>query len=410
MNRRSFLGRTATAGLIGTTSLSGCFQAPNGGRSDATDTGQDGANGTPDEEFGWQHNVGGWVEAIVGDRLFGREFFAHEDADGGVYCLDTETGDHQWTYGQAGFYHLFTPLTTADAIYVGFGSDAIGDEEGETYALEFDGEERWVADTGSVYTPPQVDDGVVYVGSDDGVVRAFDTAGGDVLWSNADVNDEYLLVDVVAVTDVVYALTEELIALEPDTGEELWRYGGGETRVRSYVITDDTAYVADTTGIAAVSDGEEKWRVPMDSSTFLQGVESGRLLVRVGWDLHAFDAIDGEERWVARDLENMRVDTYGNMVYIGSDEVTALRASDGREEWSRALGDIEEIRSVTAIEDGGPDGHSLYVQFNDDYLTRLNTDGETTWEARVDGLIRGYLVDEYVFVGSDEGIYALNPT
>lgn len=409
MNRRSFLGRTATAGLVGMSSLSGCSRASTdeGVGDDATVPGE--GNGTPVESFAWQHDVGGWVEAIVGNRLFGREFFALENADGGVFCLDAETGDHRWTYGQAGFYHTFTPLTAADALYVGSGSDVIGDEEGDTYALEFDGEERWVADTGSVYRRPQVADGLVYVGSDDGVVRAFDATDGEVIWRNKEVNDGHLHVDVVGVANVVYALTEALVALDPDTGEEQWRYGGDENRVREYMIADETAYVADRTGIAAVSDGEENWRVPMDSSPFFKDLESGRLLARVGWDLHALDTDDGEERWVARDHQHMRVDTYGGRVYIGSDEVTALRSGDGREEWRTDLGDIEEIRSVAALEDASTAGHSLYVQYNDSSLARLNPDGETTWERQVDGLIRGLLVDEYVFVGSDGGIYALDP-
>jgi outer membrane protein assembly factor BamB len=49
----------------------------------------------------------------------------------------------------------------------------------------FNGHFRWTADDGSGadYSSPIVANGVVYIGSHDGAVRAFADAGGNLLWS-----------------------------------------------------------------------------------------------------------------------------------------------------------------------------------------------------------------------------------
>ncbi|WP_255168958.1 PQQ-binding-like beta-propeller repeat protein [Natrononativus amylolyticus] len=413
MNRRGFLGRL-TVGAAGVVSVSGCLgssESPPEERSNGTDDGG-GLEATPDE---WRHDVGGGIDAVAAGRVIGREFWRHDDADGGIFALDAETGEHRWTYGETGGFSGYTEVAVDDAAYVGLGDDAIGSGSGELVALEFDGEVRWTADTGSVYARPQVVDGVVYVGSDDGVVRALDAEDGGELWSVEPGDGETSqAVDVAAVTDVVYVEAGRLVALERDDGSVAWRYGEANGRVGLEAVADDVAYVADSDGVAAVVDGEAAWHVPFESNRWIRGLESDRVLVRHEWDLYALDAGDGEQRWVVEDLEQMRIATHDGRVYVGSDRLSALDAEDGREEWVTDVDDGEPVESVAVAADGEAEP-TLFVHSGDARLARVDAGGTETWTETVDGSVYGGGEirpegGDHAFVGTTEAIYSLKPT
>ena len=355
------------------------------------------------------------VDAVAHGAVFGREDFMADGAEGGVFALEVETGAHRWTYGETGGYTTYTSPAVADAVYVGRGDDAIGSGTGELYALEFDGEERWIRDVGSVYSRPRVVDDTVYVASDDGIVRAFETADGELSWRSEDLRSAYPDLTIATVhDDVVYVATAGLVGLDREDGSERWTYGTGDDRIRDATVVDGVAYLSTRDGVAAVVDGEERWHVEFESNAFVQAVEDDRVFVGHEWDLHALDAADGEERWVLEDLEGMRVAVHGNVVYVGDDRLRAIEAVDGSERWRTTVRDRTPVESIVVADDpndeNGADGeHEVYVHTGDSRLHRFEPDGEETWTETVEGKIRNYLVDRSVFVGTMEGIYALDP-
>ena len=411
MDRRSLIKAACTIGTLAAPTAAGCLQSLEAGRENGRGNGTGETNGDDctieDPGFDgseWEHEVGGLVDVVAHGRVFGREDFAAENADGGVFCLDAETGAHEWTYGESGGYTTYTRPTVEDAVYVGRGTDAIGDGSGELYALEFDGEERWVADeVGSVYESPRVADCTVYVGGDDGVVRAFDANDGEELW-NRELVDGAVEIAVEAVTDVVYVHAGLLFALSPEDGSVLW--SSDETApVRGVEVVDDVAFLTTGDHVAAVVDGEERWREEISTNKWIHGVDSGRVIVRHRWNLLAFDVEDGAERWRLEDVRHLRTGVHDGRVYVGGEDgvVRALDASDGEEIWTDTLAD-EPIDSLTVVEED--ERHAVFFN-TEDRLSRVDPDGEVTWSAAVDGGIRNHLIEGFAFVGTREGIHSI---
>lgn len=426
MNRRAFLARAGSVGVIGTPLASGCLESTDAEspseESPENETDPTPENGTPtgdgsvddpaedDDGPVWTHDVGGAVDAVANGRVFGRENFGDEDGDGGVFALDAATGEHEWTDGATGGYTGYTPLTVDNALYFGFGDDAIGSGSGSVHAFEFDGEERWTRQTGSVYDRPIVADGICYAGGDDGAVYAFETADGEERWSTDDLGGEDPSeVTVAAVGDVVYVATGQLLALGPDDGEVLWRFGEANGRIRDATVVDGVAYVTDRDGVAAVADGEERWRADFEQNRWIRAVESGRVIVEHGYDLHALDAADGDDAWVQEFDERPAVAVHGDRAYVASEagpDLRALAVESGDDRWTEAVGE-EPIESIRVHEDG--DDHAVFVRTGDAALHRVTPDGEIAWTGTVDDDIRSVFVDDLAYVGGREGIYALDP-
>ncbi|MGI8907679.1 MAG: PQQ-binding-like beta-propeller repeat protein [Candidatus Sumerlaeaceae bacterium] len=100
--------------------------------------------------------------------------------DGKFYAFDAATGNPLWTFN-AGCE------IACGAAYFN-GSILFGSGDGKFRALTLDGKEKWRYDGKlPVFSSPVVDaQGVVYFGSNDGVLTALDAATGRVRWRNTD--------------------------------------------------------------------------------------------------------------------------------------------------------------------------------------------------------------------------------
>jgi outer membrane protein assembly factor BamB len=278
------------------------------------------------------------------------------------------------------------------------GTLYVGSEDGSVYALDAGtGAIRWTASIGApVDSTPAVAGGIVYVGAQDGNVHALDAADGALLWS----------------TDL-----GTLIDASPTVANGLVYVGG----------LDATLYaldaVATSTDVYAGSNSGSLYA--FDAATGLtRWVKSGKLfywcpqvsgtVVYVGvvstleaGTVEAYNANTGKRLWVTAttNIDPTCPSVSGGVAYVGSadGQVYAINASTGATQWHTATGD--QIYSSPAVSGGvvyaGSDDHNLWA-------LEASTGG-VLWTASTGGEVISSptIGTGLVYVGSADGnIYA----
>ena len=392
------------AGVVGSSMLIGCLGF-------ADDAGGD---------YQWRYDAGGELDVISQGVVFGRE-----QSNGQVVALDAPSGERRWTYGEASGMDTYSELAVTETdIYFGYCTD---EDCSGLYALDRDGEERWRDDTvGTGRTSPFVIDGIVYVASDVGVVRAFDAETGRNLWTDrvdesANITSGSKIIDI---TNAVYVeKNADLVALDRDKGNRLWQYDPGDedTQIIDVTVSDGVAYVATAEWVAAVADGDELWRRTFEGSevdvqTEIMGIASKRLFVLVNTDQHesrlyAFAVTNGDRDLVLESIEHPNeesdplVTVHDAVIYVGTDRLRAFDAATGSERWSVTI-DGGPVWSMTVVESNGTGEHAVFIRAGANRIVSVDSSGERTWERSVDGRISDYLVSESVFVATNEQTFA----
>ncbi len=155
----------------------------------------------------------------------------------------------------------------------------LGSEAGILYAVEMEtGVELWRFKTGGpVFHPPLVSDDLVLFGSWDGRLRAVNRSSGNLIWEfeagdvDWDIRDIFINGIPTVLDGVAYFSSEDfnLYAVEIETGRELWRRSlGEEPQARRIPIVDRTAYIGAWDGYLYAIDidtGEQVWRSTTDN-------------------------------------------------------------------------------------------------------------------------------------------------
>lgn len=367
-----------------------------------------------DESYVWRYEYGGSVDAVVEDLVLARQSFTN-DTDGGLVCLDAETGTRQWQYGSTnGLSSIYTELAVEDAIYLGQGDDQIGGGTGKLMAAEFDGTERWSLETGTIYQQPVVANRTVYAGSDDGTVRAVDADTGTVRFTNEEVPWDFTSRSagpvVEAVDDVVYVAATTLVALDPTDGTIRWQYGdvdSPDTHLSDLAVSNGVAYVAVAeTGVSAIEGGEERWHTSLDGNLQARGVHDGKVLVAVstGKDqatLHALDIQTGTRRWSIEGVRGTLVPMAvgSERLYVDEGNLVAYRLADGTADWETTVdGDIGLL--TVDEQDGQP---SIYFT-GEGTFARVTASGELVQSLQL-AKLGSLVVEQSAFVGARDGIY-----
>lgn len=409
MERRALLKAVGAGTLVGSSSLSGCL-------------GYVGSGGDCETDHRWCYGVGGELDAVEDGTLYGRtraEGSQSGEVQRDVVALDTDTGERQWAFGPiSSEMDSYTDLAVQDGVYFSWCTD---DDCKRLYALEPDGEERWTRDIDAGHECPVVADDTVYATS--GVpVRALDAATGETRWSREmplTGRGEFL-----DDADAVYVESSSAVgALDPDDGQTRWLYDVGDEIVADSYVADGVAYVATTERLAAITDGTEQWHTTydlgsVDFDTTIFGVASGTLFVIVvGTEgqlrLYALDVATGDVSWTS-DIGERRgdwtamVEVTQDVVYLGVDQLRVLDSEKGSERWSKDF-DSGQVGSVTVVENTGAPDHTVLVEFGEGQIAGFTPDGERTWKASVDGDVQDVLVDEHLYVSTEESIYALDP-
>lgn len=259
---------------------------------------------------------------IYGDSAVIADTVYTANTGGQIYALDSQTGDMLWQYVADG------------PVYGGVGEGEEGvyvlSDDGFTYKLNpATGALLWRAETPNTLprspllandsnwdyrgATPIEKDGVVYVGSGNGVFYALNAADGSVLWEYQ--TDGAIRVDA-AVTDdyaIVGTLSGTLYCFDRRTGEPAWQYdirtGLGDAPLYHSInspasVFNDTVYVGTRNTYLYALDlqsGAVKWTYFYQSSWAESPISYFDGTIYVGSSFLraqlAFDAEDGSLLW-----------------------------------------------------------------------------------------------------------------
>ncbi len=259
----------------------------------------------------------------------------------------------------------------------------------------------WSSDVGSeMWGGPLLLDGRIYVGADDGTVRAFDagtgapawtldagapvranlTTNGDLIFVTTDANDVMALRDNGSTAQAVWSVTvatrtetrglydtfgsaatvagDVLVVgaadggihgLDLATGAERWVVRTGGVVRSTAAVADGVAYVGSNDGrlyAISVATGEKLWMYSLGGSVTPSPLVSNGLVIvgSRGTDVVAIDVATGLERWsysLAPSWAESSPVPLGDMIVFGSSSagtVTAVDAATGAERWTSLVG------------------------------------------------------------------------
>jgi len=267
-----------------------------------------------------------------------------------LLALDLASGELRWSFEADG------PVTAPAAVHEGVVY--FGDHHGFVYALELaDGSERWRYETdgkieGGVNIHPGLERGIgVLVGSHDYFLYCFDAASGEVLWKHETGN--YVLATPSLVSSggeasVIFGGCDGLLYVLPASGEGESR----EIEIGSYIantsaVRDGIAYVAHNGGEILAIDidsGEEVWRVRTGAEYTASPAADADQVYVAGPDrrLVAYDRVHGEEQWAflaPRGMDSSPL-VSGEVVWQASMDgrLYAVSRESGEELWNYEIG------------------------------------------------------------------------
>lgn len=281
-----------------------------------------------------------------------------------------------------------------------------------------------------LFLRPSVQADQVFVASADGYVAAYNARNGRRDWW-VRLDDERLLGGVGSDSERLYVTSRsgQLIALSPDTGEELWRTAM-PNEVLSPPQSNGQLVVVQTidSGLIAfdTASGQQRWQYAsnapvlsyrgtatpyVDDSFVVTGFDNGRVV--------ALDVATGREQWQygvgspsgRTELERL-VDVDGSPLVVNGEvyvtgyqgRVAALDLNSGAEQWSRPLSSLQSPavnngRVFTTTADG------QMIGFSRTDRTELWRHNQLEWRRLTSPVVLG----EHLLVGDFEGyLYAIN--
>jgi outer membrane protein assembly factor BamB len=274
------------------------------------------------------------------------------------------------------FFFESSPAVANGVMYV-------GSVEGVVYALNAStGAKLWsFATGGEVESSPAIANGVVYVGSDDGNVYALNASSGAKLWS-VDINTNFppsafkMPSSPAVLNGVVYVgAGNNVCALNAGTGAKLWSVTNGD-EYSSPAVVNEVVYIGS-----------------IDGNVYALNASTGAKL----WSFDTGSA--GEEGIFSSPA------VANGVVYVGSNNGTvyALNASTGSKVWSYITKSNFQVYSSPAVANG-----VVYVDSVDGNVYALNAStGAQLWTFPSGGYSSPAVANGVVYVENDK-LYALN--
>ncbi len=274
---------------------------------------------------------------------------------------------------------------------------------------------------GAVYSSPSIVDGIVYIGSSDANLYAFDESSGQVLWVWRTGAAVVASPAVQGGTVYVPSLDQTLYSLEAKTGKLRWSsvqiapvsssptFSGGllflGTEFSSTVGTAQVLGLNATTGAAI-------WSFNWPASISSPSVYLGNVFVGTGngWVL-ALDQVSGQLLWQYqtgnRPVSSPSISAGTLYVTTERNRAFALDAASGTLKWTQAFGGLS---NPTPTSPGLSKGR-LVIGTGSGQIIALNaTTGSMFWTYTTSGPVSSSpaLTDDTVFAGSrDNNLYSL---
>ncbi|MFB6197911.1 MAG: PQQ-binding-like beta-propeller repeat protein [Halobacteriaceae archaeon] len=319
----------------------------------------------------------------------------------------------QWEEFVEGYYTLSAPAVGSEVVCVG----------SDKFLYAFDrgaGRPLWQYKFNQLahdFTPT-IDEGMIYAGArglrgtnqgsdKEGALAAIDAKSGDKLWQRgALISGSPTLVEGSIIYPASSASTGSIVAADPSSGEETWRYdlGSNSSAFGTPAFDGDNLYATgnrnDSGEVFALnSNGKELWRFPVQSEIHSAPVVSnGQILIGTPeGKIYSLNA-DGSKNWslnLNRTIHS-RISAGPNGVYaVAEGQVVAVDRSNVEIAWTENIG-FTHYSTIAVSND------TLYV--GGDNLLAFRPDGSLQWRKEIDGYAGAYggpaVVEEGIYIGS----------
>lgn len=206
--------------------------------------------------------------------------------------------------------------------------------------------QAWTAATGAEIgqSSPVVADGVVYIGSHDGKLYAFDAVSGQLRW--VALTRGPLDSSPAVANGLVYIGSEDhsLYAFDSQTGQKRWAYATTGPISSSPVLAEGVVYIASKDGALSAIDGwsgTKKWVVATDGAGISSSpvVSGGQIYVAsLSGTVYAFNRNGGKRLWRATSIKSPISSSpavANGLIYLGSydQKLHALDEKTGKQRW-----------------------------------------------------------------------------
>jgi len=311
---------------------------------------------------------------------------AHDARNTGVAdVVVPPRGTRAWDAGTA---QLAAPLVDDGIVFA--VSEAVSAMDAQT------GDEQWRVELEGTadYTPGLVDDRLLV--ATESRVRALSRADGTERWSVSLPRPIDGALTVASDLPLLVPIADTgLLALDPETGERLWR--APMLGVNPAAVADGTVYVtgykqdgntAAVRGLAA-ADGTRQWEIELEAPDSPPVVGDGALLVAAGETLSVHDPTDGTRKRTLGPFDGrLQVPpavTDGTAFVATDSSLQAVSIADGSQVWRADL----QVMTDTGVSAGRETVVAPVLDLPDaggPGLTALaRSDGTTRWEHSIDG-------------------------
>jgi outer membrane protein assembly factor BamB len=215
------------------------------------------------------------LEPIRNMNFYATPVFADEDNQlilasyfDTVYSVDPVTGLKNWDFSVADdnpntiTRFIAAPLATENTIYAPASNKIL-------YALDFDGDLKWQFETEEPIWASPVESttcGCIYLASMDHYLYALDPESGSLLWKSEDLGGPIVSQPAVSENGLVVVSTfnAEVIALNEESQEVVWRFPTADWAWAAPVIDGEQVYASDISGqfyALNLATGELLWQV-----------------------------------------------------------------------------------------------------------------------------------------------------
>lgn len=288
----------------------------------------------------------------------------------------------------------------------------VGSRDGVLYAVDGPkGSEKWrFTASDDIMTTPRIAGGAVFFGTSDGAFYAVDLQTHKPKWIrkvSGFIRAAPALVQVGGKWIAVVGTSDtNVLAVDAATGKDLWVYPASQAVETSPSVSDGVVFVADDGGAVhavQLGDGRGVWRFQANSAVYTSPlVKNG--MVFVGSEqgtVYALDARKGGTAW-NRVCGKIHVSLCADdaRLYVGCEDNTlyALDLKTGEPKWRFAA--ASPITSPPVV-----DGGIVYVgSANGGFFAVGAADGVLRWKAAAEKAVRAPagLSPQAVFVGADD--------